>query len=182
MHCPRCGQQQVTEEIKYCSRCGFALGLVSEILLHGGSLPQLADLKEDKTLLTRKNGVVFALLWLIFFLPVCTIIFGGIFGNEILGGITAVIGIFGSLMILIASIVLLKPAPQTYFPPAQAELNNANVQGLHGKTPYVLPPQQTQPGQDFIPPLGAWKDPKTGELITPASVTDSTTKLLENDD
>lgn len=175
MHCPRCGQQQVTEEIKYCSRCGFPLGLVLEILLHGGSLPQLADLKENKTWLTRKNGVVFALLWLIFFLPVCTIIFGGIFGNEILGGITAVIGIFGSLMILIASTVLLKPAPQTYFPPA-------NTQGLHGGTPNALPPQQTQPAQDFIPPLGAWKDPKTGELITPASVTDSTTKLLGNED
>ena len=44
MYCPRCGQQQVSEEIKFCSRCGFPLGLVSEIIMHGGFLPQLADL------------------------------------------------------------------------------------------------------------------------------------------
>ena len=64
MHCPRCGQQQVSEAIKFCSRCGFSLGLVSEILAHGGFLPQLADL-DDKgnKWLTRNFGLKISLLW-----------------------------------------------------------------------------------------------------------------------
>ena len=44
MHCPSCGQQQVSLETKFCSRCGFPLGVVSEVLAHGGFLPQLAEL------------------------------------------------------------------------------------------------------------------------------------------
>ena len=43
MHCPRCGQQQISDQTKFCSRCGFQLGLVSELLMNGGFLPQLAD-------------------------------------------------------------------------------------------------------------------------------------------
>jgi hypothetical protein len=31
MHCPRCGQQQISDQTKFCSRCGFQLGLVSEL-------------------------------------------------------------------------------------------------------------------------------------------------------
>ncbi|HEX8637447.1 MAG TPA: hypothetical protein VF692_05245, partial [Pyrinomonadaceae bacterium] len=58
MHCPRCGQQQVSPETKFCSRCGFPLGLVSDLIAHGGFLPQLAELHNDKTIFTRRNGVV----------------------------------------------------------------------------------------------------------------------------
>jgi hypothetical protein len=46
----------------------------------------------------------------------------------------------------------------------------------------ALPPQQSQPVQDFVPPAaGAWKAPNTGELV-PHSVTDGTTKLLQKDE
>ena len=44
MFCPNCSQQQVSEETKFCSRCGLPLGLVAEIVAYGGFLPQLADL------------------------------------------------------------------------------------------------------------------------------------------
>jgi len=33
MHCPKCGQQQVSDEMRFCSRCGFALGIVTELIL-----------------------------------------------------------------------------------------------------------------------------------------------------
>ena len=39
MHCPKCGYQQSGYEVKYCSRCGFYLGTVSEILRLDGALP-----------------------------------------------------------------------------------------------------------------------------------------------
>jgi hypothetical protein len=38
MHCPYCGQQPPTEQTRYCTQCGFALGPVKE-LLNTGTLP-----------------------------------------------------------------------------------------------------------------------------------------------
>src|SRR2546423_8942635 len=41
MFCPQCGQQQANE-VRFCSRCGFPLAGVNELLLRGGQLPVLA--------------------------------------------------------------------------------------------------------------------------------------------
>ena len=38
MHCPQCGLQQASGEVKYCSRCGFYLGVVSDLLNGSGVL------------------------------------------------------------------------------------------------------------------------------------------------
>ncbi|MEO6725400.1 MAG: hypothetical protein ABIU20_01560 [Blastocatellia bacterium] len=38
MNCPQCGQQPPTEQTRYCTHCGFALGPVKE-LLTTGTLP-----------------------------------------------------------------------------------------------------------------------------------------------
>ena len=32
MYCPNCGQQQVSEEMRFCSRCGLALSGLTEWL------------------------------------------------------------------------------------------------------------------------------------------------------
>ena len=61
MFCPNCGQQQATEQMRFCSRCGFPLGLVSEILANGGFLPQLAGLNDKKGCL--RGAKFFSLVW-----------------------------------------------------------------------------------------------------------------------
>lgn len=38
MYCPNCGQQQISEEMRFCSRCGLALHGLAEWLA-GGSVP-----------------------------------------------------------------------------------------------------------------------------------------------
>lgn len=42
MYCPRCSQQQVTDDASFCSRCGFQLGVVKELLVTDGALPARA--------------------------------------------------------------------------------------------------------------------------------------------
>jgi hypothetical protein len=167
--------------MKFCSRCGFPLGLVSEILSHGGFLPQLAELNKKKSIFTRKNGVVFSLFWFIFFVPFLTSIASGVFGIEILGSIFALTGVFGALMILIASLVFL-PSSKQYplYLPQQMQPPLPNAHGLHGAQPQALPGQQSIPASAYgAPRAGAWRD--TNDL-EPASVTESTTKLLEKEE
>ena len=185
MHCPRCGQQQVSEDIKFCSRCGFPLGLVSEILAYGGFLPQLAELdNKGKKWLTRNFGLKIAFIWFLLFdfllVPMTAIADAP---GELIA-ILAVVGFCGALLMTVLSFLFLPNNKK--FSAAQYEFPNqagASPQYLGGnKNQTALPPQTSQPVSDYAPPTaGAWKAPETGELV-PRSVTEGTTKLLQKDE
>jgi hypothetical protein len=183
MHCPSCGQQQISQDTKYCSRCGLPLGLIAEVLAHGGFLPQLAELHKTKSLYTKKNGVVFSVFWFIFFVPLLASIFGGVFDIDVLGEICALIGVFGALMLFIASLVFL-PSSRPAFKPLPPQMVNAPVpaHGLYGVTnqQQALPPQQSVPANAYTAPHpGKWRD--TNELQH-NSVTEETTRLLKKEE
>lgn len=174
MHCPGCGQQQVSTETKFCSRCGLPLGLVSEVLAHGGFLPQLAELNQKKKpILTRRNGLGFSLIWCLFFLLIMAPLWG-ILNVEELAGASAVIGIFGGLIMMLSSLIFLKK------PTVYAWYGN-NPAGLYGQPQQsALPPQQSVPASAYVTPTaGSWRD--TNDL-QPSSVTEPTTRLLNQDD
>ena len=177
MFCPRCGQEQATPEMRFCSRCGFPLGLISEILSHGGFLPQLAALHKDKTILTRRNGSIFALFWCLTFVLILTP-FAGILKIHALAGMLAVVGIFGGLLIMLASFFFLKNPDQT----AAFLPNNlpANLPGA-SVNPNALPNRTSIPAEDFVPPMRGWKSPDTADFAEPSSIIENTTKLLERD-
>jgi hypothetical protein len=182
MHCPSCGQQQVSKEIKFCSRCGFPMGLVSEILAHGGYLPQLAELHKKKSVFNKKNGVLFAVFWMITLMMLFPAMIGVLNGPGELQGLFAVVGVFGGMMILIGSLAMLPSSKQYPLIPAQS-LNpqSPNAHGLHGAGQHqALPGQQSIPASAYAAPkAGSWRD--TNDL-EPSSVTESTTRLLEKED
>jgi predicted amidophosphoribosyltransferase len=67
MFCPRCSQEQVSEETKFCSRCGFPLGLVSEILTTADFFRSLPKLKKAKNGLHEETVYIFRYSGLCFF-------------------------------------------------------------------------------------------------------------------
>jgi len=178
MHCPSCGQQQISNETKFCSRCGLPLGIVPEVLVYGGYLPQLAELNKRKpALFSRRNGLAFSLIWCLFFLLIMAPLWG-ILDLDKLAGASAVIGIFGGLILMISSLIFLRREPQfagdqRMYPQGQYE--------LPGQSGYsALPPQQSVPASVYsAPTTGSWRD--TNDL-QPTSVTEGTTKLLEKDE
>jgi hypothetical protein len=187
MHCPRCGQRQVSEETKFCSRCGFSLTVIADVVAHGGSLPQLDQLNQPKKKwLTRKNGMIFSLFWFMFFLLIMTP-FWGILDVDALAGMSAILGIFGGLILLLASVFFLEHVPkgQFYYPypvPPQQMPQYPHQMGAQGFQPTALPPQQSVPVQNYTPPAhvtGSWRD--TNDLGRP-SVTEGTTKLLQKEE
>ena len=181
MHCPRCGQQQVSDQTKFCSRCGFQLGLVAELLEHGGFLPQLAELHKGKsTFFSRKNGLIFTALWFIFWVMMMPAFFG-IAGEDEAAGVSAVFGVFSTMMFLIISLAVLKRAPRPYEMAAHQVQPPAAMYGNPAMN--ALPPQQVQPASTYMPPEGSWRAPDTGDLARrPGSVTEGTTKLLKKDE
>lgn len=182
MFCPQCGQQQVSEETKFCSRCGLPLGVISETVAQGGYLSQLADVGSKKTIFNKKNGVVFSVFWIMFFLLIMTPLWG-ILNVDKLAGASAIIGIFGGVMWMIAALVFL-PSSRAKLPGHPNELSGHSP--AHGMFEPgrrgALPPQRSQPVSTYAPPAGTWRAPDTGEFAVPGSVTDNTTKLLKREE
>ena len=183
MHCPRCGQQQISDQTKFCSRCGFQLGIVSELLENGGFLPRLAELNQGKKpIFTRKNGVVFSVLWFIFFVMMVPAFFG-IAGADEVAGASAAFGVFSTMMLLIFSLAMLKRTPKAYELAAHQIPGAQPHAGLYGNQQMgALPPQQSQPASTYVAPAGNWRAPDTGDLTRPGSITEGTTKLLKKDE
>lgn len=184
MHCPRCGQQQVSEEIKYCSRCGFPLSLVSEIVAHGGFLPQLAELEnKNEKWLTRRFGLKVSLFWFLLLtfilVPLAAITDAP---EELIAGL-AVLGFCGGILMMMLSFLFLKSEKKSS--KSQADYPNEGVAPQHlrgNQNQTALPPQTSQPVSSYAPPAaGLWKAPETGDLV-PNSVTEGTTKLLRKDE
>jgi uncharacterized protein with PQ loop repeat len=182
MHCPRCGQQQISNDTKFCSRCGFQLGLVAELLAHGGFLPQLAELYKSKnSWFTRKNGVIFSVLWFIFFVMMLPAFFG-IANEEESAAVSAVFGLFTTMMLLVVSFAFLSKTSKGLALPG-VNANAGAPANLYGGTPmHELPPQQTQPAASYMPPEAGWRAPDTGDFQRPGSVTESTTRLLKKEE
>lgn len=182
MHCPRCGQQQISAETKYCSRCGFPMVTVSELLYHGGHLPQLATEPKKGKLPNRKTGVKIGLSWFLVLTLLLTPLFG-ILGADELAGFCAVLGTIGGILIMLFSWMFLeKPINPLYQPslPASDAHSPQFIGGQNRQT--ALPPQQSHPVESYIPPVESWRAPNTGELARPGSVTEGTTRLLNKDE
>ncbi|HEY0049654.1 MAG TPA: hypothetical protein VGB68_10235 [Pyrinomonadaceae bacterium] len=179
MHCPRCGQQQVSEETRFCSRCGFPLGLVSEILAHGGVLPQLVDLqRKKKKFWTRGNGVKVGLAWFLVLAVLITPVMGIFLEEEAL--VIAAFGFITGFLMMIFSWMFLESEPK--FSRIESGYQTADYLSGNAAPQNALPPQQAQPARDFVaPPAGAWKAPDTSEMV-PHSVTEGTTKLFRKDE
>jgi hypothetical protein len=133
--------------------------------------------KERRRWFTRKNGVITALVWFILFVMMLPSFFA-IANEEELAAVSAVFGVFSSLIMMVLSLALPSSKSQKIDP----NLTQAALQTLYGNTdsPPALPPQQSRPVTDYASPAGAWRA-NTADRARPGSVTEETTKLLKKD-
>lgn len=183
MHCPKCGQQQVSEETRFCSRCGFLLSGVAEVVANNGLVPVKAAANFPASSTPRKRGLKQGLfIFLLSFLVV-----------PLLAILTLAVGAEEPIAVAIAAILLtvgglLRMAYALMFesnqPTLQAGDAAHSAPHLFGAQPNApaLPPTRSMPASSYAPPVaGSWRD--TNDLQhQPGSVTDSTTKLLQKDE
>jgi hypothetical protein len=181
MHCPRCGQEQVNEQIRFCPRCGFLLTGIAEIVANGGVNPEALQASGAKPISARKRGIkqglfIFLLTFLV--VPIISILTVWANAEPFAVAISAILLFVGGLLRMAYALMFESPNPndttleQKVLAGTQQFLNkrqNANA----------LPPQQSIPVDSYVPPTqGNWRD--TNDLA-PNSVTDSTTKLLQEE-
>lgn len=184
MHCPKCGQKQISDEMRFCSRCGFALGVVTELIITGGTLPGLEAESFRAKFSGRKRGKRLGLLLMMtaFLLA----IIGGIIHDSLVHDPLTTPGLAGKLVLFLPAIIvgvagfvrflyawLLETNLQTGT--AVALLASGAVkQAVNGVHHVALPASRSVP----IAGPGANRGDTT-EMVNVPSVTENTTKLLD---
>jgi hypothetical protein len=178
MYCPQCGQQQVSDVARFCSRCGFQLAAVSGLLATGGrsAVPEPVFETVPAPPTPKRKGaqlggkLMLTGMFLIPALAAMSEVFGLKDEVALIGVIVLMAGLFRLLYAL-----LFEDGPYR----RQLQRQPASVQqSQFGSPPAVsaLPPSQTQPAQTYVPPR-----PDTAELSYRPSVTEGTTRLLERE-
>lgn len=185
MHCPQCGQQQVPGEVRFCSRCGFPMLGVTELIARGGSLPAPPMIEQSEGESPKKRGIRQGVILFMGVGIVLTSILG-VFSSflhlpEFFVALSAVIGFVGGFLRIIYALIFEEGAKKLIY------LNHAQYPtapvGFHQMAPTQVAPQ---PRLGVLPaapgtPVNDWRRPNTAELVTPASVTENTTRLLDRE-
>ena len=171
MYCPNCGQQQLSGEMRFCSRCGQALSGLAEWLA-GGSLPvkreEALPISADSP---RRKGIRRAAKLMFFsgvLFPIFLVMSLAI--DEPGPLVIPVLVFFVSLvMMLYARLFSDKTTPAMNQAARTAELESLSARSY-------LPPATS------IPISNAGRQQvRTNELAQPPSVTEHTTRLLDNE-
>ena len=181
MFCPQCGQQQVSGVIRFCSRCGFPMDGVMQLLGSGGLLPVYQESGEPVQASPRRKGVKQGALLFLSGIVLVSIL--GVFASysasrfpEILTAIAAIICFIGGPMRMLYAAIFEEGAPRPVRHYPQSVPMHVPQQFVPHSQPQALPPQPARSP-------GAWRRrPNTAELVNPPSVTENTTRLLDKDD
>ena len=184
MYCPICSQEQFNNEIRFCSRCGFLLTGVSEVVANKGLIPgnsaQTEVMPKDPP---RKRGIkqgaMIMLVGMLLIVPLLAMMHIITDTEPYVMAIAAIISFWGGILRIIYAFWF-----ESKFPIGATLEENiiASTQNFIGnrQRQQALPPQQSIPVTNYAPPpAGSWQT--THDLVQPPSVTDQTTKLLEKE-
>ena len=172
MYCPNCGQQQISGEMRFCSRCGLAMTGLAEWLA-GGSLPVLRhpEPAEVPTITPRRKHMRRAAK-LMFFSGVLFFIFLAISIAVDEGG-----PMFVPFFTFFVSLV--------WMGYARLFMNNTSHVNYQAPQTTVLGPMTARgslpaANTTSIPNAGR-PQVRTNELAQPPSVTEHTTRFFDNE-
>ena len=171
MYCPNCGQQQISEEMRFCSRCGLALSGLAEWLASGRLPTKRVDEGQVAAPSPRRKGIRRAAK-IMFFSAVLFPIFLAISIGIGEGGPMAIpffVFFVGLVLMLYARLFSNKTAPVTNHIAQTSVLDPSTARGS-------LPPAANIPMPDF-----GRQQVRTNELAQPPSVTENTTRLLDSE-
>jgi|SRR5689334_13737855 len=170
MYCPNCGQQQVSGEMRFCSRCGLALSGLAEWLA-GGVPVKRAD--ETRVLSpSRQRKAIRRAAKLMFFSAASFPIFLLMsIGADHPGPLFPPLMVFFAAgMWMLYARLFMDSAPQIPQSPQTAAF------GPMPTARVSLPPPTNMP----MPDIGRQRV-RTNELVEMPSVTEHTTKLLDDE-
>lgn len=175
MFCPKCSQEQVSDETRFCSRCGFQLNVI-KALLTNDEFPQSTEIqKSDRSLRKRDLTIGAAIMFLFAFIAaVITVDMPPSHSARIL--LLTIAWLVLTLLINIKPIFQYFVRGEVSMPAEDRESLNSKFKAQTGlpngfQNP-ALPTAHSIPA-DLIMPTA-----NTAEMVQPPSITEPTTNLL----
>jgi len=169
MYCPQCSQQQISDEMRFCSRCGFPLGTVKELIASGGVV-SLENEPRTQALLRALRSVKKG-AWILLATLLVALFVGLLTGID---GDFAVLFVVPFLSFVVAIVWILYA---TFVQARRATRQKKDVEQLGPMlAQHALPASPGTPVESFRA-----SSKQTAEVAQPPSVTENTTRLLDND-
>lgn len=177
MFCPQCGQQQVSDVTRYCSRCGFLLDGVAMVLASGGAVPTAAPQAGYRQLSPRSKGIrqgALMMLSTLLIVPLVAIITVFLHGSPLVIPIAAITLFIGGLLRIFYALLM------------EESVSPITIGPMPGHMPLAARQLDQSPHNAALPPAAAhaasgWRQPQSAELYQPPSITENTTRLLDKD-
>lgn len=172
MYCPQCSQPQVSEEMRFCSRCGFALSGVMELVATGGDSPkQPKKAKKKSAMQGARLGT-----W---------IILASVVYSLFVAFLTAVDDDFAVLFVVsvVAFLVGFFRILYAVFVQDRRERREIESQDSLGLPTQMGNNVRKQLNQTSAAPVESFTRPikKTAEVVQSPSVTENTTRFLNDE-
>ena len=168
MFCPKCSQPQVSDEIRFCSRCGFPLNSVATLLKNEGVLPEPIKTQSSRSRVATESLILMIFSWAFSLFLTHWFDAGGPFEflAKVGAGLFLGIGLVGLFRFLYAFLFLKSETqPDNSRRTIASSSKDHDIKSLPAAAPN---------------PLADWQRPvNTREMSTPTSVTDNTTRLLD---
>lgn len=182
LFCPQCGQQQPSDAVQFCTRCGLSLVGAREIIVRGNSgIAQLSPRQKG----IRQGAMMMMSVALI--VPLTVFLLVGMFGfPRVMIPLAAVLTVIGGLLRMMYAMFFEDNSTPHRLPYASAPAQFPQAAFAPQNTlQHAAPPLRPALPMSNVPnsiaaPAGSWKRADTGELVQPPSVTENTTRLLEH--
>ena len=173
MFCPKCSQEQVSDEVRFCSRCGFQLNVVKALLADGAAQAGESAKKPDGKKLRMRDVTIGA------FLMAVLAVIGAAITMDLPPPHTG--RIFVIVVMWIGLAVLLNIQPLVgYFLRGDSSTERTGeflpskiISKLTRRNKKSLPEAHGVPAADLV-----FRDAKTAQMAPPPSITEPTTNLL----
>ena len=178
MYCPKCSQQQTSDEMRFCSRCGFPLEGVALIINNDGMVPVLANVPDQKVCSSRgkmiRESIYLTLIaWAITL--IATLAFDASGPWEVTAKVAGIlfflVGLIGLLRFIYAFVFVRDTAPALAQPSA---IPRTPGSVMNETARAALGHQKGIPVSDYP------RRTHTKEMVAPPSVTENTTRLLQD--
>ncbi len=175
MFCPKCSQQQISDETRFCSRCGFQLNVVKALLSDDNPAQNEEITKPDRSLRKRDMTIGAAVMFLFAFIVAAITV-------DMPASHSSRIFLLAIAWLVLSLLINIKPIIQYFLraeiaAPAADDFSASKVfSKFSSRNKKSLPETQSIPAADLVMP-----SKNTAEMVQPFSVTERTTNLLNKE-
>jgi hypothetical protein len=180
MYCPKCSQQQASEEIRFCPGCGFQLEAVKTLLADGQNIVLMDEAEAQPRLTTaRKRDILLgATIMLVASISIALLMISTVAGTPLQAVIIPLLLLWAALVsVLLLSGHAAREVSKLFSKDVSTSLPKAPSSLITQVSASVrhqaLPPVKSAP----VSGPGAWRS-QTAELAHPSSITEHTTSSL----